>query len=325
MERGEFVCVIGHSGCGKTTVLNILAGLDAPATARSSSTAQAIDGPSLDRARDLPEPRAAAVAHRAGQRRLRGVVASGRDWDKRRRCTTHAQKFIDLVGLTGAEHKRPSELSGGMKQRVGIARALSIEPKMLLMDEPFSRARRADARHAAGRGAGASAPRRGQTVFMITHDVDEAIYLADKIVLMTNGPHARARRDRRKPAAAGRASAATSTSIRTTTRAQPPHRFPGEPLQDSSAASATRPTPPVRPPCSCAAICWSPNRPLSTRRPVGKPYIHLVNTKESHHEPHRSHRKNPRRQAQERPQVGRHRQESRPEQGMDQPPRCSAR
>ena len=106
-----------------------------------------------------------------------------------RRSTTHAQKFIDLVGLTGSEHKRPAELSGGMKQRVGIARALSIEPKIMLMDEPFS------ALDALTRGTLQDEVRRictdtGQTVFMITHDVDEAIYLADKIVLMTNGPGA---------------------------------------------------------------------------------------------------------------------------------------
>jgi nitrate/nitrite transport system ATP-binding protein len=100
-----------------------------------------------------------------------------------------AQTFIDLVGLTGSEHKRPSELSGGMKQRVGIARALSIQPKMMLMDEPFS------ALDALTRGTLQDEVRRicqetGQTTFMITHDVDEAIYLADKIVLMTNGPGA---------------------------------------------------------------------------------------------------------------------------------------
>ena len=113
------------------------------------------------------------------------MAAAGR----RRRSRAQAQKFIDLVGLTGAERKRPAELSGGMKQRVGIARALSIEPKIMLMDEPFS------ALDALTRGTLQDEVRRicletGQTVFMITHDVDEAIYLADRIVLMTNGPGA---------------------------------------------------------------------------------------------------------------------------------------
>jgi len=116
------------------------------------------------------------------------VTSKWRNWD-RARVKAHAQTFIDLVGLTGAEHKRPSELSGGMKQRVGIARALSITPKIMLMDEPFS------ALDALTRGTLQDEVRRicletGQTAFMITHDVDEAIYLADKIFLMTNGPGA---------------------------------------------------------------------------------------------------------------------------------------
>src|SRR5258708_6536219 len=116
------------------------------------------------------------------------VSSRWRKWSKEQ-VRAQAQKFIDLVGLTGSEHKRPSELSGGMKQRVGIARALSIEPKMMLMDEPFS------ALDALTRGTLQDEVRRiclttGQTTFMISHDVDEAIYLADKIVLMTNGPGA---------------------------------------------------------------------------------------------------------------------------------------
>ena len=117
------------------------------------------------------------------------VVSRWPAWT-REQVRAHCQKYIDLVNLTGAEKKRPAELSGGMKQRVGIARALAIEPKMLLMDEPFS------ALDALTRGVLQEEVLRicaetNQTVFMITHDVDEAILLADKIVLMTNGPHAK--------------------------------------------------------------------------------------------------------------------------------------
>jgi len=187
MRRGEFVCVIGHSGCGKTTVLNILAGLDAPSSGAVIVDGQAIEGPSLDRAVIFQSH--ALLPWRTVLGNVTYAVSSKwRDWNSAK-AAAHAQKFIDLVGLTGAEHKHPSELSGGMKQRVGIARALSIEPKIMLMDEPFS------ALDALTRGTLQDEVRRicqetGQTVFMITHDVDEAIYLADKIVLMTNGPGA---------------------------------------------------------------------------------------------------------------------------------------
>jgi nitrate/nitrite transport system ATP-binding protein len=187
MERGTFTCVIGHSGCGKTTVLNILAGLDQPSEGAVIVDGQAIEGPSLDRAVIFQSH--ALLPWRTVMGNVAYAVTS--KWRRRRRAEVeaHAQTFIDLVGLTGAEHKHPSELSGGMKQRVGIARALSIEPKILLMDEPFS------ALDALTRGTLQDEVRRictttGQTVFMITHDVDEAIYLADRIVLMTNGPGA---------------------------------------------------------------------------------------------------------------------------------------
>lgn len=187
MRRGEFACVIGHSGCGKTTILNTLAGLDAPSSGAVIVDGQAIEGPSLDRAVIFQSH--ALLPWRTVLGNVAYAVSSKwRDWDKAK-VAAHAQKFIDLVGLTGAEQKRPSELSGGMKQRVGIARALSIEPKIMLMDEPFS------ALDALTRGTLQDEVRRicqetGQTVFMITHDVDEAIYLADRVVLMTNGPGA---------------------------------------------------------------------------------------------------------------------------------------
>jgi nitrate/nitrite transport system ATP-binding protein len=187
MTRGEFTCIIGHSGCGKTTVLNLLAGLDVPSEGTVIVDHQAIEGPSLDRAVIFQSHALLPWLSVKGNVAY-AVTSRWRRW-RRAQVDAHAQKFIDLVGLTGAERKRPAELSGGMKQRVGIARALSIEPKILLMDEPFS------ALDALTRGTLQDEVRRicletGQTVFMITHDVDEAIYLADRIVLMTNGPNA---------------------------------------------------------------------------------------------------------------------------------------
>src|SRR5712691_7793581 len=187
MRRGEFTCMIGHSGCGKTTVLNIVAGLDTPSTGAVIVDGQAIEGPSLDRAVIFQSH--ALLPWRTVLGNVAYAVAS--KWRNRRanEVRDHARRFIELVGLSGAEDKRPAELSGGMKQRVGIARALSIEPKIMLMDEPFS------ALDALTRGTLQDEVRRiclttGQTAFMITHDVDEAIYLADRIVLMTNGPDA---------------------------------------------------------------------------------------------------------------------------------------
>ena len=136
MARGEFACVIGHSGCGKTTVLNVLAGLDEPSEGTVIVDGQAIDGTSLDRA-VIFQSHALLPWRTVLGNVAYAVTSKWRSWD-RARVKAHAQKFIDLVGLTGAEYKRPSELSGGMKQRVGIARALSIAPKIMLMDEPFS-------------------------------------------------------------------------------------------------------------------------------------------------------------------------------------------
>ncbi len=187
IPRGSFTCVIGHSGCGKTTVLNILAGLEAPSDGVVIVDNTAIEGPSLDRAVIFQSH--ALLPWRSVLGNVSYAVASKwRKWSHLD-VAEHARKFIDLVGLSGSESKRPFELSGGMKQRVGIARALSIEPKILLMDEPFS------ALDALTRGTLQDEVRRicletGQTVFMITHDVDEAVYLADRIVLMTNGPNA---------------------------------------------------------------------------------------------------------------------------------------
>src|ERR1700693_2308362 len=136
MPRGEFACIIGHSGCGKTTVLNILAGLDRPSAGVVIVDGQAIEGPSLDRAVIFQSH--ALLPWRTAMGNVAYAVSSKWRGGRAAQVRTRAQPFIDLVGLSGAEGKRPAELSGGMKQRVGIARALSIEAKILLMDEPFS-------------------------------------------------------------------------------------------------------------------------------------------------------------------------------------------
>ncbi len=188
VEHGDFVCVIGHSGCGKTTILNALAGLETPSAGTIIVGGAEVTGPSLDRA-VIFQSHALLPWMTVESNVAFAVKSRWPDWP-RERIRERARQFIALVGLSGAERKKPAQLSGGMKQRVGIARALSIDPKILLMDEPFS------ALDALTRGTLQDEVLRlcaetRQTVFMITHDIDEAIMLADRIVLMTNGPHAR--------------------------------------------------------------------------------------------------------------------------------------
>ena len=187
VEQGEFVCLIGHSGCGKTTILNILAGLEPASDGYVFVGGREIRGPSLDRAVIFQSHALMPWLTVAGNIAF-AVTSRWPEWD-RVRVREHCQKYIDLVNLTGAEKKRPAELSGGMKQRVGIARALAIQPKMLLMDEPFS-ALDALTRGMLQEEALRICAETRQTVFMITHDVDEAILLADEIILITIGPEA---------------------------------------------------------------------------------------------------------------------------------------
>ncbi|MEO1329295.1 MAG: ABC transporter ATP-binding protein [Pseudomonadota bacterium] len=188
VRQGEFVCLIGHSGCGKTTLLNILAGLDAPSDGIVLVDDKEIAGPSLDRAVIFQSHALMPWMTVRGNIDF-AVKSRWPDMSKPDR-EAHGQAFIDLVHLTGAENKKPSQLSGGMKQRVGIARALAIEPRIMLMDEPFS-ALDALTRGSLQEELLSVCAERSQTSFMITHDVDEAILLADRIVLMTNGPEAR--------------------------------------------------------------------------------------------------------------------------------------
>lgn len=187
INKGEFVCIVGHSGCGKSTILNILAGLDEASGGVVIMDGREIAGPSLDRG--VVFQGHALMPWLTAKKNVAFAVKSRWPDADKARIDEICQRYLDLVGLTGAEHKKPAELSGGMKQRVGIARAFSIEPKMLLLDEPFG------ALDALTRGVIQDellkiCAATHQTVFMITHDVDEAILLADKIMLMSNGPRA---------------------------------------------------------------------------------------------------------------------------------------
>lgn len=188
IARGEFVCIIGHSGCGKTTILNVLAGLESASAGHVFMDGREVAGPSLERG--VVFQGHALMPWLTVRKNIAFAVRSKwPDWTAAQ-VDVHVKKYVDLVGLSGAIDKKPSALSGGMKQRVGIARAFAIEPKMLLLDEPFG------ALDALTRGTIqdellAIVRETHQTVFMITHDVDEAVLLADKILLMSNGPQAR--------------------------------------------------------------------------------------------------------------------------------------
>lgn len=188
IARGEFVCIIGHSGCGKTTILNVLAGLETASAGHVFMDGREVAGPSLERG--VVFQGHALMPWLSVRKNIAFAVRSKwPEWTSAE-VDAHVQKYVALVGLSGAIDKKPSALSGGMKQRVGIARAFAIEPKMLLLDEPFG------ALDALTRGTIqdellAIVRETHQTVFMITHDVDEAVLLADKILLMSNGPQAR--------------------------------------------------------------------------------------------------------------------------------------
>ena len=184
LDKGEFVCIIGHSGCGKTTILNVLAGLDTATSGTVIMDGREVAGPSLDRG-VVFQSHALMPWLTVRQNIAFAVKSRWPDW-KKSQVDAHVEKFVALVGLSPAIDKKPSQLSGGMKQRVGIARAYSIQPKMLLLDEPLG------ALDALTRGTiqdelMAIVRQTQQTVFMITHDVDEAILLADRILLMSNG------------------------------------------------------------------------------------------------------------------------------------------
>jgi nitrate/nitrite transport system ATP-binding protein len=188
VAKGEFVALIGHSGCGKSTLLNLIAGLTRPTQGSLICANREIAGPGPDRGvvfqnhSLLPWLTCFENVHLAVER-VFGAT------ENRAQLKARTEAALDLVGLTHAASKRPGEISGGMKQRVGIARALSMEPNVLLMDEPFG-ALDALTRAKLQDELLQIVAKTHSTVVMVTHDVDEAVLLADRIVMMTNGPAA---------------------------------------------------------------------------------------------------------------------------------------
>jgi nitrate/nitrite transport system ATP-binding protein len=187
IEQGEFVSIIGHSGCGKSTLLNLIAGLTQVTTGAIKLDGREVNAPGPDRAVVFQNHSllpwltvydniklAVTKVHGARSR------AERHDW---------IMANLDLVQMAHAADKRPGEISGGMKQRVGIARALAMEPKILLLDEPFGALDALTRAHLQDAVMDIHA-RLKNTMIMITHDVDEAVLLADRIVMMTNGPAA---------------------------------------------------------------------------------------------------------------------------------------
>ncbi len=188
VAKGEFVALIGHSGCGKSTLLNLIAGLTVPTQGALLCANREIAGPGPERAvvfqnhSLLPWLTCFENVYLAVER-VFGAT------EKKAQLKARTDAALALVGLTPAAQKRPGEISGGMKQRVGIARALSMEPKVLLMDEPFG-ALDALTRAKLQDELLEIVAKTQATVVMVTHDVDEAVLLSDRIVMMTNGPAA---------------------------------------------------------------------------------------------------------------------------------------
>ena len=187
VAKGEFVTLIGHSGCGKSTLLNLIAGLTSPSQGSLICAHREIAGPGPDRAvvfqnhSLLPWLTCFENVHLAVERVFGD---EGRAQQKER-----TDAALAMVGLSAAAHKRPGEISGGMKQRVGIARALCMQPKVLLLDEPFG-ALDALTRAKLQDELLAIVAATHSTVVMVTHDVDEAVLLSDRVVMLTNGPAA---------------------------------------------------------------------------------------------------------------------------------------
>jgi nitrate/nitrite transport system ATP-binding protein len=188
VDQGEFVSIIGHSGCGKSTLLNIVAGLIPVTRGAVLLQNQEVNDPGPDRAVVFQNHSLLPWLTVYDNVRLAvdKVFSGKRSRAERDQWTMHN---LELVQMAHAKDKRPAEISGGMKQRVGLARALAMEPKVLLLDEPFGALDALTRAHLQD-SVMAIHQKLGNTVLMITHDVDEAVLLSDRIVMMTNGPAA---------------------------------------------------------------------------------------------------------------------------------------
>jgi nitrate/nitrite transport system ATP-binding protein len=187
VDKGEFIATIGHSGCGKSTLLNIIAGFESATSGKVMLEGAAVTRPGLDRM--VVFQNYALMPWRDTFHNVSmAVQAANPNWT-RGQVREHTQKYLDLMGLHGAELRRPAQLSGGMRQRVGLARAFAVEPKVLLLDEPFAQIdalTRGNIQEELMRMWAATR----RTIYLVTHDVDEAILLADRIALMSCGPRA---------------------------------------------------------------------------------------------------------------------------------------
>ncbi|HWW99189.1 ABC transporter ATP-binding protein [Collimonas sp.] len=188
VRKGEFVTLIGHSGCGKSTLLNLIAGLLMPSEGVLICASREIGGPSPERA-VVFQNHSLLPWLTCFENIYLGVERVFSATENKSAMKERTKAALALVGLSAAGQKRPHEISGGMKQRVGIARALAMEPKVLLMDEPFGALDALTRAHLQDELLKIVA-KTGSTVVMVTHDVDEAVLLSDRIVMMTNGPAA---------------------------------------------------------------------------------------------------------------------------------------
>jgi len=188
MRDGEFVCIVGHSGCGKSTVLSIIAGLQKATFGGVAINGKQVDEPGSDRGVVFQSPCLLPWLS-AGEN---VALAVGRAFPEHTRAQrrSQAEKYLELVGAAGCYEQKPAELSLGLQQCVSMARALSIDPRFLLLDEPFSMLDSLTRLDLQDKLLDVWEKSR-KVVVMVTHDIDEALYLADRIILMTDGPEAR--------------------------------------------------------------------------------------------------------------------------------------